>query len=432
MHLSRYLKQYPCPERPGHLILFSTRTSAIAIVPEKLVADMEQGNISPAAGDTLSRLGFLVPDTVAEADEVRRFFTTINHQRTLATIIAVLNMDCNLACSYCFEGGLKGKRYMSPESAARLVSFLDQRYFANGVSLNLDFYGGEPLLSMDLIRVITTRLAELAAMRGLTCSFGMVSNGTLLTGAVARELASLGVRGVQVTLDGPRENHDRFRPFVSGKGSFDAIIRNLLESCDLLDISIVCNYTEDNYREFPSLLDYFLEIGLTPDRIAAVNFAPISRLGADELPPEFNDGCASHNLPWVHESQLFLRQEALDRGFSVAKLRPPLCMVELAHDLVVTHDGKLYKCPAFMGREGLSVGTLEDGVTDYRDSHGLDIWKNEECFNCEYLPFCYGGCRLARLVQTGEIAGVDCRRDYYDASLERYVRQELVNSSRKR
>lgn len=42
MHLSRYLKRYPCPERPGHLILFSTRTAAIAIVPEKLVADMEQ------------------------------------------------------------------------------------------------------------------------------------------------------------------------------------------------------------------------------------------------------------------------------------------------------------------------------------------------------------------------------------------------------
>lgn len=432
MHLSRYLKRYPCPERPGHLLLFSTRTAAIAIVPEKLVADIEQGIISPATGETLSRLGFLVPDTAAEADEVRRFFGRINQQRTLATIIAVLNMDCNLACTYCFEGGMKGKRYMSPATAERLISFLDQRYFAEGVSLNLDFYGGEPLLSMDLIRVIATRLAELAGARGVTCSFGMVSNGTLLTGKVARELAALGVRGAQVTLDGFRENHDRFRPFVSGKGSFDVIVRNLLESCELLDISIVCNYTEDNYREFPSLLDYLLDVGLTPERIAAVNFAPISRIGTDELPPEFNDGCASHNLPWVHESQLFLRQEALNRAYAVAKLRPPLCMVELANDLVVTHDGELYKCPAFMGRKGLAVGTLEEGVGDYRDSHALDLWKNEECFNCEYLPFCYGGCRLARLVQAGEITGVDCRWDYYEASLERYVRQEMVNSSRKR
>lgn len=432
MHLSRYIKRYPCPERPGHLLLFSTRTAAIAIVSEKLVADSEQGIISPAAGETLARLGFLVPDTAAEVEEVRRFFSTVNQQRTLATIIAVLNMDCNLACTYCFEGGMKGKRYMDTATAERLISFLDQRYFVQGVSLNLDFYGGEPLLSMDLIRFIATRLAELAGARGLSCSFGMVSNGTLLTGAVASELVALGVRGVQVTLDGTRENHDRFRPFVSGKGSFDVIVRNLLESCELLDISIVCNYTEENYREFPFLLDYLLETGLTPERIAAVNFAPISRIGTDELPPEFNDGCASHNLPWVHESQLFLRQEALNRGYAVAKLRPPLCMVELAHDLVVTHEGELYKCPAFMGRKGLAIGTLEGGVTDYRDSHALDLWKNEECFSCEYLPFCYGGCRLARLVQAGEIAGVDCRKDYYEASLERYVRQELANSSRKR
>lgn len=432
MHLSRYLKRYPCPERPGYLLLFSTRTAAIAIVPEKTIADMERGIISPATGETLSRLGFLVPDTDAEAEEVRRFFTTLNQQRTLATIIAVLNMDCNLACTYCFEGGLKGKRYMNTETAERLVSFLDQRYLAEGVSLNLDFYGGEPLLSMDLIRLIATRLTELAGARGLSCSFGMVSNGTLLTGEVAQELASLGVRGVQVTLDGTRENHNRFRPFVSGRGSFDVIVRNLLESCDLLDISIVCNYTEENYCEFPLLLDYLLEVGLTPERLVAVNFAPISQIGADALPPEFNDGCASHNLPWVHESQLFLRQEALNRGYGVAKLRPPLCMVELANDLVVTHDGELYKCPAFMGRKGLAVGTLEEGVTDYRDSHRLDIWENEECFNCEYLPFCYGGCRLSRLVQTGEIAGVDCRRDYYEASLEQYVQQEMANSSRKR
>ncbi len=432
MHLSRYLKRYPCPERPGHLLLFSTRTAAIAIVPEKTIADIEGGTISPATGETLSRLGFLVPDTDVEVEEVRRFFTMLNQQRTLATIIAVLNMDCNLACTYCYEGGMKGKRYMDLSTAERLVSFLDRRYFAEGVSLNLDFYGGEPLLSMDLIRFIATRLAERAGARGLSCSFGMVSNGTLLTGAVARELAALGVRGVQITLDGTRENHDRFRPFVSGKGSFDLIVRNLLESCDLLDISIVCNFTEENYRGFPSLLDYFHEVGLTPERIAAVNFAPISQIGADALPPEFNDGCASLNLPWVYESQLFLRQEALNRGYAVAKLRPPLCMVELANDLVVTHDGELYKCPAFMGRKGFAVGTLEEGVTDYRDSHKLDVWKNEECYNCEYLPFCYGGCRLSRLVQAGEIEGVDCRRDYYEASLEQYVRQEMVNSSRKR
>ncbi|ABB31482.1 Radical SAM domain protein [Geobacter metallireducens RCH3] len=432
MHLSRYLKRYSCHERPGHLLLFSTRTAAIAIVPEKVIANIEQGAISPATAETLSRLGFLVPDTEVEAEQVRQLFTTINGERTVATIIAVLNMDCNLACTYCFEGGLKGKRYMDHATAERLVSFLDRHYLAEGIAPNLDFYGGEPLLSLDLIRSITTRLKERAAGRGLSCSFGMVSNGTLLTGDVACELASLGVTGVQVTLDGTRENHDRYRPFVSGKGSFDVIVRNLLEACDLLDISIVCNYTQENYWGFPSLLDYLLEVGLKPERIAAVNFAPISRIGTGELPPEFNDSCASHNMPWVYESQLFLRQEALKRGYSVAKLRPPLCMVELARDLVVTHEGELYKCPAFMGRKGLAVGTLEAGVTEYRESHNLDLWNNEECLDCEYLPFCYGGCRLSRLAQTGEINGVDCRRDYYEASLERYVRQEMANTSRKR
>jgi uncharacterized protein len=260
----------------------------------------------------------------------------------------------------------------------------------------------------------------------------MVSNGTLLTGKVARELASLGVTGVQVTLDGPSENHDRFRPFVSGRGSFDVIIRNLLESCDVLDFSIACNYTEENFREFPRLLDHLLAVGLTPGQVATVNFTPVIMSSGDYLPPEFNDGCTSHNLPWVQESQLFLREEALDRGYAVPKLRPPLCAVELEHDIVVTYDGQLFKCPAFMSWKGLAIGTLDEGIRDFRDSHGLDVWKNDECFDCEYLPLCYGGCRLMRLVQAGAIDAVDCKRDYYDASLERHVRQEMVNSTRKR
>ncbi len=100
-------------------------------------------------------------------------------------------------------------------------------------------------------------------------------------------------------------------------------------------------------------------------------------------------------------------------------------MVEFDSDIVVAYDGSLYKCPAFMGDEELKVGTLSEGINDYRESHGLDLWKNEECLECAYLPLCFGGCRFLRKVKSGRIDGVDCRKAMLDASLATIVRQDL-------
>jgi uncharacterized protein len=101
------------------------------------------------------------------------------------------------------------------------------------------------------------------------------------------------------------------------------------------------------------------------------------------------------------------------------------CMVEFDNDLVVGYDGSLYKCPAFMGWPDLRIGSLAEGIGDYAASHRLDIWKNDECLDCPYLPLCFGGCRFLRRLRTGAIDGVDCRRDYLDATLETIIRQDL-------
>lgn len=126
------------------------------------------------------------------------------------------------------------------------------------------------------------------------------------------------------------------------------------------------------------------------------------------------------------EASLFLRGEILKRGFNTLKFRPSGCMIEFRNDLVVGHDGGLYKCPAFMGDESLRIGSLVDGVGDYSQSHGLDVWKCDECLDCSYLPLCYGGCRFLTKLRTGAMDGVDCRRTYLDATLEQIIVQDMT------
>ncbi len=139
---------------------------------------------------------------------------------------------------------------------------------------------------------------------------------------------------------------------------------------------------------------------------------------------DFGMGCACGNEPWLIEASLCLREEILRRGFDTPRPRLAGCMVESACDRVVAWDGSLFKCPAFMGWEDLRVGSLSEGVGEYRTSHNLDVWKNPECLECGYLPLCFGGCRFLRRLQTGAIDGVDCRKEFFDHALERIIRQD--------
>ncbi len=82
--------------------------------------------------------------------------------------------------------------------------------------------------------------------------------------------------------------------------------------------------------------------------------------------------------------------------------------------------------PALMGWPELSVGTLADGITDYRTSHNLDIWHNDRCLDCAYLPLCFGGCRVMPMLKSGAIDELDCRKELYDAVLEEMVTGEAV------
>jgi len=395
------------------------------IVPKSVLRAVEGGTLSPEGMATLTRLGFLVPDSDAERREMLTIMTDVEERMKKAFLMAVMNLDCNLACTYCYEGKQRGKHYMSPETADLLMKYAEEHFLRRGKELIIDFYGGEPLLSIGLIRDISQRLKASAEREGTAYGFTLVTNGTLLTADAVSQLVTLGLKSVRVTLDGPRENHDRYRPFSSGKGSFEIIIRNLRDVCGLIKVGLSGNYTRDNYREFPRLLDELNERGVTPEKIAHVMFAPVSDTLGEHLMPEFSEGCCSIDEPWLVEASIFLREEILRRGYYTPKVMPTTCMVEFRDNLVVNYDGTLYKCPAFIGCEGLDTGHLESGVGDYRESHNMDVWKKDECLDCAYLPLCFGGCRFLKLLQSGAINDVECRRAWFDATLEELVLQDL-------
>jgi uncharacterized protein len=464
MILSRYCKIYPHREDPDSLILFSTKTASIITVPESMIEEIEKGNISEEEKETLLKLGFLVNDADEESEEMLVFMDELNVLNKKFSAILVMNLDCNLACRYCFEGSRKGRFYMTQETADLFIDFVKNKYlhvyntlpsnptikgwehtpaplsrgdFSSPLmgndrgerrlleDIKITFYGGEPLLSTELIIYLSERLKSLAEDKNIKYSASLITNGTLLTRNVVEKLKPLGLKIASITLDGPKEVHDQFRPFKPGKGTFDAIVRNINEVCDIIDVQLGGNFTQENYREFPFLLDYLMDNGLTPDKIPYVKFDPVFKESKGIAPPDFHEGCGSINEPWLFDAGIFLREEILKRGYCTQKIMPSPCMMELKDNLVVNYEGSFYKCPGLIGRERFMVGDLNTGIEEYRMSHNLDNWRNEECLNCSYLPLCFGGCRYMKLVQDGDINGVACKRLYFDETLKAFIYQDI-------
>lgn len=425
MHLSHYTKIYPYEDKPGYLLFYSTKRASTILLKETVYKSISDGTLSLSDKETLSSLGFLVNDINEEKKSMLHFLDEINSKNTHFNLIIVMNLDCNLSCFYCFESAMKGKFYMSQETADLLVDFIKNSFTHDKKSFNLDFYGGEPLLSIELIKYISKRLQDFAKDRNVDYTFTLVTNGTLFTRKTAEELASLGLKGVKITLDGPKENHDRYRPFKSGKGSFDKIIKNIKETCEIIKIGIGGNFNKENYKGFPILLDYLLSERLTPDKISNVKFDPIIKAEGDFSPADFRDGCESINEHWLVEAGFVLREEILKRGFHTPKITPSPCMVGIRNDFVVNFGGSIYKCPGLIGRKGFEIGDLMTGIKDYRESHNLDLWKRQECLDCEYLPLCFGGCRYMKLLRDGNIDGVDCKKPYFDVTLEAFIKQDI-------
>lgn len=432
MHPSYYLKTYPCRDNPDQLLLFSTKKASAILLDRETFQAMQKGTLPSSDEAKLEKLKMLVPDRDAEKQAMLSLLDDQNPKNRGLNIISVLNLDCNFSCTYCFEEGVKGNLYMSEATADRLLAFIKDKFRENQDTIVIDFYGGEPLLSLDLIQSISQATKSFAESRNAVYSFTLVTNGSLFTRKAASVLVPLGLKSVKITLDGPAEIHDAYRPFKSGAGSFNTIIKNIKATCDLVKIGIGGNFTEHNYERFALLLDYMEAEGLTPDKVSLVKFdAVVNRPQNDPSPIEFTGGCCSINEPWLLKAEAFLREEILRRGYKTSKPIPMACMIEVTDSYVVNYDGVIYKCPAFIGKKGFAAGDLETGVSDYSEAFKLGMYKNQDCAECVYLPLCFGGCRYMAYVRDGNIDKLDCKKEYFDASLETLLYQDIKYRLRK-
>ena len=138
--------------------------------------------------------------------------------------------DCNLRCKYCFAstGDFgEGRKLMSYETGKKAVDFLLQNS-GDRVNLEMDFFGGEPLMNFPVVKRLVEYGRSIEKEKNKHFKFTMTTNCVLMNDEIM-DFLNKEMSNVVISIDGRREVHDRMRPTINGKGSYDIIMNKAQE-----------------------------------------------------------------------------------------------------------------------------------------------------------------------------------------------------------
>ena len=324
---------------------------------------------------------------------------------------------CNLNCSYCFasQGHYHGERaVMSYEVGKRALDFLIEN---SGTRRNLevDFFGGEPLLNFDVVKDLVKYARSIEKEKGKNFRFTLTTNGVLIDQDVI-DFANAEMSNVVLSLDGRKEIHDRFRVDYAGKGSFDKIVpefQQLVEARGGKNYYMRGTFTHAN-PDFLEDIKVMLDLGFNE-----LSMEPV--VCAEGDPAELTD----EDIKIVSEqyeklAELMLERHKEGRPFTfyhyMIDLKGGPCIYKRISGcgsgteyMAVTPWGDLYPCHQFVGEEDFKLGNVWDGVTApsvQQDFAACNVYTRPECKDCWAKLYCSGGCAANAYHSTGSVRGI--------------------------
>ena len=345
----------------------------------------------------------LYEDGMLFSDETRVALPT---ETPLKAICLHVAHDCNLRCRYCFaETGSFGAQrgLMNKETAERAVDFLLSRC-GGRKNLEIDFFGGEPLLALDTVKH-TVNYARTAAP-DKRFRFTITTNGIALDDD-SISFINAEMDNVVLSLDGRADVNDRARPRPNGKGSYDAIVpryKQLVES-RAGDYFIRGTYTTDNLDFYEDIL-HMAKLGFENISVEPVVLTPGHKLALtqeclpelfgeyEKLTAELEKGEFSFfhfNIDLEQGPCLYKRLRGCGAGYEYAAIAP---------------DGEVYPCHQFVGKPEYKMGDVFAGGFDEKISasfSGRSIYMTQECASCWVKYYCSGGCAAGNLTVNGDM-----------------------------
>lgn len=379
----------------GGFEIYNSMTKAKIAVEEKDFIDrILLNNSDKQTMDILAENGFIVDKDLDEVNALRYAYNKRYFNSTALGLILLPTMACNFDCPYCFEKPSAHLVEKENDDYFRTVEKFIEKEAPNFRHVNLNFFGGEPLLKRNQMDDFTKRVQALSEKFKFSVGATIVTNGSLINESVMEALLRVNCNLIQITIDGAKSQHDQTRIFKTGAPSFDILIEKIrfvasyvatnpnlrvlvrfnLNNTSLKDVENTLSLFEPNIRKYISLL-----------------FRPV------------------YETKRYHESNSN-RYDELNRfnelghqmGFVIYKNRRTYLSCEACGDTNVIHilpDLSLWKCVNDLSFKEAKMGYLtEDGEAEWDAERVLawyryaDFLQDEKCRGCSMSPDCLGGC----------------------------------------
>ncbi len=388
-------------------------------------SESDEEEVKTAVLEALNDIEELIKDGALFTEDIYENY--ISEFKSRQTVVKALCLhiahDCNLACRYCFaeEGEYQGRRaLMSYEVGKQALDFLIQNS-GNRKNLEVDFFGGEPLMNFDVVKRLVVYGREQEKLHNKKFRFTLTTNGILLNDEIM-EFANQEMSNVVLSIDGRKEINDRMRPSRNGKGSYDVIVPKFLKFAD--------SRMQTNYYVRGTFTHNNLDFAEDVKHLAELGFKQISVEPVVSLPEE-PYAITEADIPKIYEEYDKLARYMLEKKKEGKEFNFFHFMIDLSGGpcvakrlsgcgsgteyLAVTPWGDLYPCHQFVGEDNYLMGNVYEGVkkTDLRDEFKCcNVYAKDKCKECFARFYCSGGCAANSFKFHGNIL------DTYDIGCE--------------
>lgn len=324
---------------------------------------------------------FWVEDQCDEVYELEREINEniINGNGNLNLTIA-LTYQCNFRCVYCFED--KNEKVMEKETAREIIDkvakiLTEYKY----ERLRIHYFGGEPLLNMDILLYLHKGFSILAENKGILYQPSITTNGSMLTNEL---ISFINFDSIQLTFDGLETTHNNLR--VSDTFRFEEqvqLIGRILENSD----SRICfrvNLCRQNKSEVIELYQYITEKYGT-ERIM---FSPNRMI-------KFHNEDTFDMLSIKEYSDLMIKiKDSISDEYTLPSPERTPCAFVYGNAFSINTDGKCTFCDAVNREDNHKFKDI-----DVRTKKKIHF--REECKSCKCLPICLGGCIVQYNLKAG-------------------------------
>ncbi|MCL2222558.1 MAG: Cys-rich peptide radical SAM maturase CcpM [Oscillospiraceae bacterium] len=381
---------------------------------------IEQGICSSETEELISRYnkhGYFFSPDIKEIEHPDTEIMKYHLTRKISKLTLQVTQRCNLRCSYCVYSGdgtydsrSHSNKTMTFETAKKAIDYVLQSSIDSNL-VNFSFYGGEPLLELDLILECIDYVKARRGAKRVT--FNLTTNGTLLTIEIYKVLSDYDV-SILVSLDGPKPVHDNTRKYIDGGGSYDDIMRNVNAIRSIFPdankrlsfLAVASPYINDSCLDDLYSLDdvmpyYDISLSFMTDTYTDVNISYTDQFFSIYI--QERTKLFLYMLGKLDKEKVArLMLDGEDRlRLKFRDLRPIKALPEKCHHggpclagvhrLFLSVDGVYYSCERVSEDSNvMQIGTVEDGIDIEKATNLINVGKvtEEECKNCWAILHC--------------------------------------------